>query len=29
VRGECVALCLSFLPSKICDSCEWFVTRYR
>jgi hypothetical protein len=23
-----VALCLSFLPSKICDSCEWLVTGY-
>jgi hypothetical protein len=23
-----VALCLSFLPSKISDSCEWLVTRY-
>jgi hypothetical protein len=23
-----VALCLSYLPSKIYDSCEWLVTRY-
>jgi hypothetical protein len=23
-----VALCFSFLASKICDSCEWLVTGY-
>jgi hypothetical protein len=23
-----VALCLSFLSSKICDSCEWLVAEY-
>jgi hypothetical protein len=23
-----VALCLSFSPYKICDSCEWLVTGY-
>jgi hypothetical protein len=23
-----LALYLSFLSSKICDSCEWLVTRY-
>ena len=27
-REERVALCLSFLPSKICDSWEWLVTEY-
>ena len=29
-KGErrVLALCLSFLPSKICDSCEWLVTGY-
>ena len=27
-REERVALCLSFLPTTICDSCVWLVTGY-